>query len=108
MNDKKPLDFCKRCTKRTFNKQIGLVSGLTNQKPLFEIDCKDFEEEPIPETKVENKKSKIERWKIPLIIGVPSPQDKFRSKIVQADEKKFRITSYNVCYTKLLRYTQSL
>lgn len=36
------LFFCKQCKNRSFSKQIGIVCGLTSNKPSFKYDCPDF------------------------------------------------------------------
>ena len=37
------IDLCKKCTKRKFDLQQGIVCGLTSEKPAFEDSCPDFE-----------------------------------------------------------------
>ncbi len=44
------IEVCKRCTQRVFNRDLGLVCGLTNAKPTFEEACNDFaQDESVPE-----------------------------------------------------------
>jgi hypothetical protein len=40
------LDYCRKCKKRGFNPQSGMVCGLTNAKPAFNATCDDFEADP--------------------------------------------------------------
>jgi len=37
------IRLCKRCTKRKFDYQKGLICSLTNEKPDFADECPDFE-----------------------------------------------------------------
>ncbi len=37
------LRLCKRCVKQKFDKEQGVLCGLTNEKPNFIDDCPDFE-----------------------------------------------------------------
>ena len=41
-----PLDYCKQCKKRTFDRQIGIICNLTYKKPTFTKYCSDFEKDP--------------------------------------------------------------
>ncbi|MGQ1948689.1 DUF4328 domain-containing protein [Geofilum sp. OHC36d9] len=41
------LDFCKKCKKRKFDTKQGVVCSLTNEKPAFEDNCPDFENDAI-------------------------------------------------------------
>ncbi len=43
MLPKQRLEFCKICSKRKMNSKIGLVCSLTDQKPIFEDVCNEFE-----------------------------------------------------------------
>ncbi|MCW5909728.1 MAG: hypothetical protein KIT62_01580 [Cyclobacteriaceae bacterium] len=36
------LKYCRICDNRKMNPAFGLVCGLTNEKPAFEINCPDF------------------------------------------------------------------
>ena len=42
MNLDERLKFCRICENRKMNPAIGLVCGLTNEKPAFEGNCPDF------------------------------------------------------------------
>lgn len=42
---KERLKFCKDCVNRKNDLQIGIVCGLTNKKPNFKNNCKDFKED---------------------------------------------------------------
>ncbi len=57
------LSFCKRCTNRKMDMNIGMVCSITNEKPNFENECPSFnldetvkveqtEVEPIPSTEL--------------------------------------------------------
>lgn len=37
------LEFCTVCSKRKINLKTGLVCGLTDQKPAFEVKCEHYE-----------------------------------------------------------------
>jgi hypothetical protein len=37
------INICKKCRKRKFNLQTGVLCSLTNEKPTFEDSCPDFE-----------------------------------------------------------------
>lgn len=45
MERKERVEFCKKCTKRKFSREKGLLCGITNAYATFEIDCADFEED---------------------------------------------------------------
>jgi hypothetical protein len=36
------LKYCRICENRKMNAAIGLVCGLTNEKPAFDVSCPDF------------------------------------------------------------------
>jgi len=36
------LNFCKICTNRKVDLKVGLICNLTNEKPVFENNCKFF------------------------------------------------------------------
>lgn len=38
----KQLDYCTKCENRKFNPSVGIVCGLTSEKPTFEETCNDF------------------------------------------------------------------
>lgn len=66
------LELCKKCKKRKFELQRGIICGLTNEKPSFENNCPDFEND---ETVIEFKRSDLnpnnQRAKIALsMIGI--------------------------------------
>lgn len=61
------LDFCKKCKKRKFDLNRGIICGLTNEKPTFENSCPDFEnDETVQEFKSLDLKPNNERAKILL------------------------------------------
>lgn len=37
------LDFCQTCKNRVVNKDVGIVCGLTNEKPLFDDSCEFYD-----------------------------------------------------------------
>lgn len=39
------LELCKKCVKRTFTSELGIVCSLTNDKPTFENSCMDYEKD---------------------------------------------------------------
>lgn len=45
MTREQHLQFCKLCTKRKFNPQVGIVCSLTGEIANFEEECKDYEED---------------------------------------------------------------
>jgi len=48
--------FCDRCKHKDFDLQKGVLCGLTNMKPAFEDDCKDFVLDPEKGKQAANKK----------------------------------------------------
>lgn len=50
MNLAQKLDVCRACTKREMNPEIGLVCSLTSEKPAFEAQCPDYENDPNAKT----------------------------------------------------------
>jgi antitoxin component YwqK of YwqJK toxin-antitoxin module len=42
MDLKERLEFCRKCVNREFNSELGIVCGLTNQKPAFTDACHLF------------------------------------------------------------------
>jgi uncharacterized RDD family membrane protein YckC len=36
------MNYCRRCTNRKFDASLGLICGLTNKKPYFELECDGF------------------------------------------------------------------
>lgn len=63
------IDLCKKCTKRKFDLQQGIVCGLINEKPTFEDSCPDFEaDETVKEFIGEDLRSNEHRGRILLSI----------------------------------------
>lgn len=57
------LFFCKQCRNKAFDKQQGVVCGLTNMKPTFLSDCKDYTVDKGFEEREELKYIRRENWK---------------------------------------------
>lgn len=55
--------FCKRCEKKGFNAQLGVVCSLTNEKPAFETTCPDFILDEKEEKRVVEREVKLEQEK---------------------------------------------
>ena len=36
------IDLCKKCVNKSFHSSQGIVCGLTNEKPTFQLTCPDF------------------------------------------------------------------
>lgn len=70
------LVFCKRCEKKGFSAQSGVVCSLTNEKPVFETTCPDFILDEKEEKKVLAREVKIEEekkagnYQIWVVIGI--------------------------------------
>lgn len=66
------LDTCKKCTNRKFDRNKGLVCGLTDNKPDFELECAHFiRDEKIKETPKEKARPNFQRGKIAyLLVGL--------------------------------------
>lgn len=47
MNVKDRIRVCKTCQNRRFDTKTGIVCGLTNLKPDFEYECKDYLEDGV-------------------------------------------------------------
>lgn len=63
------LDYCKRCKKRKFDFQRGIVCSLTSEKPTFEDTCPDFDsDETIVEYRGQEVKPNNERGRILLLM----------------------------------------
>jgi len=59
------IELCKKCTKRYFDMQQGIVCGLTQQKPEFEEECQSFEkDETITEYKGDELRPNEQRAKV--------------------------------------------
>ena len=54
------IELCKKCKNRKFDFKRGILCGLTDEKPTFEINCPHFEKD---ETVKEYKEFKKE-WQI--------------------------------------------
>ncbi|ADV49608.1 hypothetical protein I2486_11635 [Cellulophaga sp. E16_2] len=46
------LAFCKKCEKRTFDPNLGIVCSLTQRKPDFISNCNDFIIDPKEASKI--------------------------------------------------------
>jgi hypothetical protein len=57
------LVFCKRCAKKGFSAQSGVVCSLTNEKPTFETTCADFILDEKEEKRVTARDNQIEQDK---------------------------------------------
>ncbi len=55
------LETCKRCEKRKFDMNSGIVCSLTLRKPEFEDSCKDFVLDPKEDSKLKAKAYKVEK-----------------------------------------------
>ncbi len=55
------LETCKKCEKRKFDMNSGIVCSLTLRKPEFEGSCKDFVVDPIEVSKLKAKSYKVEK-----------------------------------------------
>lgn len=55
MTREEQLKFCSICVNRSFNPQIGMVCGLTNEKADFTVRCENFVEDE-KEMEIENRK----------------------------------------------------
>lgn len=91
MKNKQAIDLCKKCTKRSFDKNVGLVCSLTNKKPDFVDTCIHYQEEISKNVEKEqsNKIIEVPDWRLPLITCVPPPIDKLGKRtIIHADEKE--------------------
>ncbi len=63
------IDLCKKCTKRKFDTQQGIICGLTNEKPIFEDNCPDFEiDETVKELKTQDLRPNEKRAKAILLL----------------------------------------
>lgn len=60
MDKTKQLEYCKKCTKKSFDSRQGVICSLTNQKADFENECEHFE---IDKAKIaaETEKQKAEK-----------------------------------------------
>ena len=43
LSRKEYVEICQTCTKRQFDKKLGLICSLTGQQAAFEIECPDIE-----------------------------------------------------------------
>ncbi len=64
MEHKERIKYCKVCKNRKFNNAIGVICGLTDEKPAFEHSCKlyDEDEEYIAKNK-ERQEYNPKKWK---------------------------------------------
>jgi hypothetical protein len=46
LNGKERLEFCAKCGNRKFDPKQGIVCGLTDMKPTFEMSCPDYVLDP--------------------------------------------------------------
>lgn len=52
MERKAQLMFCKKCTKRGFSREKGIVCSLTNEQADFEAYCENYEEDTVETNKI--------------------------------------------------------
>lgn len=55
------LEICKRCEKRKFDMNSGIVCSLTLRKPEFNDSCKDFVIDAKEDTKLKAKANNLEK-----------------------------------------------
>ena len=46
MNDQQRLAVCELCSNKGFSPRNGVICSITSERPAFEGECKDFEEDP--------------------------------------------------------------
>ena len=51
MTQEEKLQYCKVCVHKKMDFQQGLLCGLTNEKPSFDMFCKDYERDVAAENK---------------------------------------------------------
>ena len=64
MNRTYQLSFCKKCQKRLFTTQKGIVCSITNEYATFDDLCKDYVEDPIAKEEIEKKKLLLKNQEI--------------------------------------------
>ncbi|GGG19647.1 hypothetical protein GCM10011344_20430 [Dokdonia pacifica] len=61
MTQEEKLQYCKVCVHKKMDFQQGLLCGLTNEKPSFDMFCKDYERDVAAENK-QKERDEASQW----------------------------------------------
>lgn len=71
------LVYCKKCTNRKHDFQVGVVCGLTGEKPQFETECENYKFDSVAAVKVAQKEREKE-----ILSGTVSGGIRFANYII--------------------------
>jgi len=71
MSDYK-IELCKKCVNRSFDSSQGIVCGLTNAKPTFQMTCQEFVKDVAEEKKL-NERAALENASYDYVTEEESP-----------------------------------
>jgi hypothetical protein len=61
MTQEEKLQYCKVCVHKKMDFQQGLLCGLTNEKPSFDMFCRDYERDVASEKK-QKEREEVSQW----------------------------------------------
>lgn len=60
MTQKERIAICKTCANSKFDMSRGYLCGLTDSKPVFELDCNNYERDPVAWKQEQRKQKEIQ------------------------------------------------